>query len=74
MKAIVYERSGSPNVLQLKEVKKPTPKENDVLIRIHATTVTSGDWRIRSLNVPIGFGLIVRLVSGISKPRQPILG
>ncbi|MDD2740289.1 MAG: NAD(P)-dependent alcohol dehydrogenase [Methylomonas lenta] len=74
MKAIVYERYGPPNVLQLKEVKNPTPKENDVLIRIHATTVTSGDWRMRSLDVPIGFGLIVRLVSGISKPRQPILG
>lgn len=58
----------------MKEVQKPTPKDNEVLIEIHATTVTSGDWRVRSLNVPAGFGLIMRLVFGISKPKQPILG
>ena len=74
MKAIVYERYGPPEVLQLKEVEKPTPKNNEVLIKTHATTVTSGDWRVRSLNVPAGFGLIMRLVFGISKPKQPILG
>src|SRR4030067_3050909 len=74
MKAIVYERDGPPEVLQLKEVEKPTPKDKEVLIKIHATTVTSGDWRVRSLNVPAGFGLIMRLVFGISKPKQPILG
>ena len=74
MKAIVYERYGPPEVLQLKEVEKPTPKDNEVLIRTHATTVTSGDWRVRSLNVPAGFGLIMRLVFGVSRPKQPILG
>ena len=74
MKAIVYERYGPPEVLQLKEVEKPTPKDNEVLIETHATTVTSGDWRVRSLNVPVGFGLIMRLVFGVSKPKQPILG
>ena len=74
MKAIVYERYGPPEVLELKEVAKPTPKDNEVLIKTHATTVTSGDWRVRSLNVPAGFGLIMRLVFGISKPKQPILG
>src|SRR3989338_2697610 len=74
MKAIVYERYWPPEVLQLKEVEKPTPKDNEVLIKTHATTVTSGDWRVRSLNVPVGFGLISRLVFGISRPRQPILG
>jgi len=74
MKACVYERYGPPEVLQLREVEKPTPKDDEVLIKTHAATVTSGDWRVRSLNVPVGFRLIMRLVFGISKPRQPILG
>lgn len=74
MKAIVYERYGPPEVLQLKEIEKPKPKDNEVLIKIHATTITSGDWRLRSLNVPTGFGLIIRLAFGITKPRQSILG
>lgn len=74
MKAIVYERYGPPDVLELKEVAKPTPKDNEVLIKTHTTTVTSGDWRARSLDVPIGFGLISRLVFGVLRPRQPILG
>ena len=74
MKAVVYEAYGSPDVLRFEEVVKPTPKDNEVLIKIHATTVTSADCRLRSLNVPRGFGLISRLVFGITKPRQPILG
>ena len=74
MKAIVYARYGSPDVLELKEIPKPTPKDHEVLIKVHATTVTSGDWRARTRNVPRGFGLISRLVFGISRPRQPILG
>ncbi len=74
MKAIVYERYGAPEVLQLKEVEKPTPNDNEVLIKTHATTVTAADWRVRSLNVPTGFGLIVRLVFGVFKPKQHILG
>lgn len=74
MKAVVYERYGPPEVLQLREVEKPPPGSNEVLIRTHATTVTSGDCRVRSLNVPFGFGFISRLVFGISRPRRPILG
>jgi len=74
MKAIVYERYGSPDVLELREVEKPTPKDNEVLIKTHATTVTTGDWRVRSLDMPVGFRLISRFVFGVSRPRQPILG
>lgn len=74
MKAVVYTNYGSPDVLQLVEIAKPIPQGNEVLIKIHATTVTSGDWRLRSLKMPVGFGLISRLVFGVWKPRQPILG
>jgi len=74
MKAIVCERYGSPDILEIKEVDKPIPGDHEILIRTFATTVTSGDWRVRSLNVPTGFRLIMRLVLGFSRPRQPILG
>ena len=74
MKAIVQTKYGSPDVLQLKEVEKPTPKDNEVLIRIYATTVTSGMVRIRSFKVPLAFWLPARLAFGIRKPRNKILG
>ena len=74
MRAFVTTEYGPPDVLQLREVGKPVPKDNEVLIRARATTVTSADWRARSLEVPAGFGLIFRLIFGISRPRQPILG
>lgn len=74
MKAITYSKYGPPSVVALTEVPKPEPKDNEVLIRIFATTVTSGDWRARSLTMPAGFGLLGRLAFGVLKPRQPILG
>ncbi len=74
MKAVLAERYGPPEVLQIREIATPTPKAGEILIRIHATTVTSADWRLRSQTVPTGFGLIMRLVFGLRKPRQPILG
>nr|WP_315475911.1 NAD(P)-dependent alcohol dehydrogenase [uncultured Undibacterium sp.] len=74
MKAIVYEHYGAPEVLQLRDLEKPTPKDNEVLIKTYATTVTSADWRVRSLTVPTGFGLITRLVFGVFRPKQAILG
>lgn len=74
MKAIVYHRYGGPDVVSLAEVPKPAPKDYEVLIRIHATTVTTGDWRARSLKLPAGFRLLGRLVFGVFGPRKPILG
>jgi NADPH:quinone reductase-like Zn-dependent oxidoreductase len=74
MKAIVYELYGSPDVLELKEIIKPIPKGNEVLIKTYATTVTAADWRVRSLTLPAGFGILARPVFGLFKPRQPILG
>ncbi len=74
MKAITYSRFGSPEVLELKDIPKPSPKDHEVLIKVHATTVTAADWRARSLNVPKGFGLLVRFFFGFFRPRQPILG
>jgi NADPH:quinone reductase-like Zn-dependent oxidoreductase len=74
MKAVIYEKYGAPDVLQLRDVEKPVPRRNEVLIRIRATTVTSADWRVRSLNLPAGFGLIARVFFGVTRPRQPILG
>jgi NADPH:quinone reductase-like Zn-dependent oxidoreductase len=74
MKAIVCTKYGPPDVLKLKEVEKPIPKDNEVLIKVHATTVTKYDCWMRSSTAPTGFGLLMRIASGIRKPKQPILG
>ena len=74
MKAIVCTKYGPPDVLQLKEVAKPIPKDNEILIRIYATTVHRGDSRIRSFTVPAGEWLFARMFLGFRKPRRAILG
>jgi NADPH:quinone reductase-like Zn-dependent oxidoreductase len=74
MKAISCTKYGSPDVLQLIEVAKPTPKDNEVLVRIHATTVTSGDVRVRKFIVPARYWLLARIQLGLTRPRTPILG
>ena len=74
MKAVVYSEYGSPDVLQVREVEKPVPGDNEVLIKIHATTVTAGDWRALTLKLPGGFGPVGRLIFGVRRPRQPVLG
>ncbi len=74
MKAIVCTRYGPPEVLQLREVEKPIPKDNEVLIRIHAATVTKGDCELRSLKLPLLWKLLVRVGFGFRAPRKKILG
>ncbi|UCH92090.1 MAG: NAD(P)-dependent alcohol dehydrogenase, partial [Candidatus Aminicenantes bacterium] len=72
MKAIVCTKYGPPEVLQLRELEKPVPKDNEVLIKVHATTAHIGDTRIRGLRVP--GGLLARLFLGFTKPKWAILG
>jgi len=74
MKAIVCTKYGPPDVLQLKEVEKPIPKDDEVLIRIYATTCHVGDVRIRSFKVPFWHMLPFRIYLGLRKPKRSILG
>ncbi len=75
MKAIIWTKYGPPDVLQFGEVEKPAPKDNEVLIRIHATTVTAGDCEMRNLNIPLFLSIPMRLFVGLRKPvRVTILG
>ena len=74
MLAYAYTQYGSSDVIEQVTLPQPTPKPNEVLIRIFATTVSSGDWRARSLTMPKGLGLMGRLVFGLRGPRKPILG
>ena len=75
MKAILHTKYGSPNELQLKEVEKPFPKDNEVLIKIHATTVTTSDCNVRNFTfVPKSFMFFARIMLGFKKPKINILG
>jgi NADPH:quinone reductase-like Zn-dependent oxidoreductase len=69
MKAIVNTKYGSPDVFQLKEVDKPTPKENEVLIKVHATSINAADWHLLTADI-----FLVRLNMGLLKPKHSILG
>jgi len=75
MKAVVYEKYGPPDLLQLKEVAKPTPQDNEILIRIYATTVTAGDCQLRSCTASARFlALLFGMNLGLRKPKRTILG
>jgi len=74
MKAILCTEYGAPDVLQIKEIEKPTPKDNEILVKVYATTAHIGDTRMRSFNVPRSQWLFARVYLGIFKPRRTILG
>lgn len=74
MRAVICTKYGSPEVLQIREISKPVHSSNQLLVKIIATAVNSGDARVRSLDVKGWMKLVMRLVLGISKPRNPVLG
>ncbi len=74
MKAVICTKYGSPDVLQLKEVEKPIPKDNEVLVRIYATTVSTGDVEIRKFKMPAWLWFPARIGFGFRGPRTKILG
>ena len=74
MRAVLCTKYGPPEVLQLKEVEKPVPKNNEVLIKIYATTCHIGDVRVRKFDVPLLYKIPFRFYIGLIKPKRPILG
>ena len=70
MKAIIWTRYGPPEVLELRDIEKPVPKDNEILIKIYATTVTAGDCEMRSLKFPIYLNVAMRLWRGFFKPKE----
>lgn len=74
MQACIYETYGPPEVVTVAEVEKPEPRSRELLVRVHASAVTSADWRFRASEFPKPFWLAGRLMLGLWRPRNPILG
>jgi NADPH:quinone reductase-like Zn-dependent oxidoreductase len=74
MKAVIYPKYGAPELLSVQEVERPSPKDNEVLIKIHATTVNAADARMRRFDVPFPFSMGMRMMLGFSGPRSKMLG
>src|SRR5207237_5586706 len=74
VKAIVCTKYGPPDVLELRDVEKPTPKDNEVQVRVHAASVAMGDCELRGLKLPLEWKLLLRIGFGIRAPRRKILG
>jgi NADPH:quinone reductase-like Zn-dependent oxidoreductase len=81
MKAVVFTQYGSPDVLQVKEVEKPTPKDNEIRVRVHASSVGYGDTIVRNFrgsrqvfNMPVALWAMALLTLGVNKPKRQILG
>ena len=75
MKAVICEKYGPPEVLKIIEIDKPVPKENEVLIKVHASSVNAADCNIRGLTyIPTGLGLLAKLMLGFKKPKIAIIG
>ena len=74
MKAVTYQTYGPPDVLNLVDLPKPTPDTGELLIRVRATSVTSGDARMRAFDIPTPFRIPARFMLGYPSPKSPVLG
>lgn len=74
MKAVIWTKYGPPDVLRLREIERPAPKDNEVLVKIHATSVFAGDCELRQFDFPISFWLPLRFMFGLLRPRIAVMG
>jgi len=74
VKAMIYQRYGPPDVLEMADLPTPIPAPDELLVAVHAATVTTADMRLRGADFPGGLGLVGRLMTGLTRPRKPVLG